>query len=541
MKSLQRGFTLLELLSALAIGAMMMVGVATLIDTSLDDTKAQQAGQYQEQVTTAASKYIADNYLALVALAEPARPATVTLDALRTGGYLAANFPNINSYGQTPCVLVLEPAANRLDALVVTEVGEPIPQRILPYAAANSGKGGGYIELSGGSLVGRGAFGTGVVSAANLGQFLGASCSGTAATAGHLASAIFFDGPGNVNTDYLYRNSVPGHPELNRMRTPLQIRMAADVVEGSSNDALCISTDNTTWGRFVVNSNGVILSCQAGTWKRPPNLYWRDPVTSFSALPTTDNMIGDVRVATDKGRAFTWNGSAWAALAVDENGVLKTDFVQLEKTVIRGEPCNPDGLVAKNADGLVLSCQSGKWDTQSTTELGYTETSCQKIRKSVVGIEPDDTVCPAVFPQGAIVYNPAYDTYYATISREVSTTKNGLISVSSWSIFSRGIVNDEENATGQSDLKVTIKDKATGQVLASSVAKTPALTNSAMGINVPLSKAVPKGTYIVEVMTAYSLFDGASKTFNRSNFRLFNGSILEETPLMTGWTIDVYY
>lgn len=48
-----RGFALIEMLGALAIAALLLAGIAAMMDSSLDDVRAQQAAQYQAQVTAA--------------------------------------------------------------------------------------------------------------------------------------------------------------------------------------------------------------------------------------------------------------------------------------------------------------------------------------------------------------------------------------------------------------------------------------------------------------------------------------------------------
>lgn len=403
MKNVQRGFTMIEVLSALAIGAMMMIGLSALIDNSLEDTKAEQAAHYQSQVGAAAGKYISERYLELVGATTPADPVPISLAALRADGYLPAGFQDTNAWGQTPCVLVLRrtitkpdgSTAEHLDALIVTEGGTPIPDRIAPFVAANAGQGGGHLVTEAGNLVARGAFGATVVTGAALGNFLKTSCTGTIAGTGHLASTLFYDGPGRLTTDFLYRDAVPNQPELNRMTTPLQILLAVDAVENSTTDPLCAAGDVNSQGRFVVNRNGVILTCQAGKWKRPPTLHWREPVISHAALlalPAADNQSGDVRMVQDLGRAFTWkvpgptNASGdWVALAVDQNGnmtvenTLTTKKVVLNETVSKDTACSPNGSLSRDASGMVLTCKSGLWrsllDTRITSSSLFLSTT----------------------------------------------------------------------------------------------------------------------------------------------------------------------
>jgi prepilin-type N-terminal cleavage/methylation domain-containing protein len=365
MNTLNRGFTLVEMLAALAIGVMLMAGVASLINDSLEDTKGQQAALHQSQVTAAAMKYINAHYNDVLSAASATTPATITVDMLRTTDFLSDNFSTTNAYGQTPCVLVLETTAGRLDALVVTEGGTSIPSKNIAYVAAQAGQGGGYIR-SGGALnppVAQGAFNAWSVPATN---FTSTNCSGTAAGADHLASALFFDGPGS-SSDYLYRNSVPGHPELNAMTTPLNMRAVATL---DTSDSLCVVGDANTYGRIAADATGAVLSCQSGVWKRQGSGFWKDPVNSFTelaALPLTGNQRGDVRLTKDFGRAYSWNGSDWIALAVDNNGNLtvpgtvKTNKLQLNEVVTQWSACPTNGELARDSNGVPMLCRSGQW------------------------------------------------------------------------------------------------------------------------------------------------------------------------------------
>lgn len=367
------GFTLIEMLGALAVGTMMVIGLMALIDDTIDDSKGQQAALYQSQVARAAARYVKANYGALTASATATTPTVVTLAQLKAANLLGSAFNGVNAYGQAPCVLVLQPQAGRLDTLVVTEGGVEIPPKDGAFVAANAGEGGGFIPVPAGGqpLAAQGAFRSWSLPIA---PYVSRNCSGIAASPGRLASALFFDGPGNLSFDYLYRGAVPGHPELNRMSTPLH--MTAVVVEDAS-DALCVAADATTWGRIAVDASGRVMSCTAGTWRPSGSAYWKDPVATYATLPATGNQTGDVRLVRGLGRAFSWNGTGWIALAVDQNGNLSvpgtttTGTLALATVATKGAACAPVGAMVRDAEGLPLHCQDGAWrsllDTRITT------------------------------------------------------------------------------------------------------------------------------------------------------------------------------
>jgi prepilin-type N-terminal cleavage/methylation domain-containing protein len=539
MNHLQRGFTLIETLAALAVAAMMMAGLMALINSSIDDTKGQQAALYQSQVAKAAVKYIDANYASLTGSATATTPAVVDLAVLKSASLVSANLSATNAYGQAPCVLVLQPSAGRLEALVVTEGGQPIAIKDAAYVAANAGDGGGYITTATPAQA-QGAFGSWSVP---LASYVSRNCSGTPAATGRLASALFFNGPGNLALDFVYRNAVPGHPELNRMNTPLH--MAAQVVENTS-DSLCIVGDATTQGRIAADATGRVLSCQAGVWKPSGSSFWKDPVATFAALPQLGNTVGDVRTVTSLSRGFTWNGTGWVALAVDENGnmhlpgTLDADYLQVNRTETVGAACSPSGLIAKNAQGLLLSCQNGAWASQAQSELAYTENGDVVIMSSAFRTYPGGTV----FYTGPFTYDAADDWTYTDIARPVTPTKDGLLIVNASAVMDRELVTDP-TVKGQVQIVLTIVNSDNGLVVASTKAMSPIFTNDTVAVSATLSKAVPKNTngYAVHIQTNWSTYRGSQALafYNRSNYKDAFGKTVEQTPLETTWTLDLTY
>jgi hypothetical protein len=367
-KHAQRGITLIEVLGVLAITIVLTLGLNTLIDISLDDVKAQQTGLHQDQAVDAARKYITANYNTLVAATSGGATGTITVAQLKTAGFLSSEFSVTNVFGQTPCVLVRQPASGKLDALVATYGGRAIPERDLRMAAMHAGQGGGYISTQAPGTA-RGTAWAMVTTA-----FRNVPCSGTtvltgAATndGGHLVSALFYDGPDQLSTDFMRRSAVAGQPALNQMNAPIHLKPGtkAQAIEEDATDPRCATTSDT--GKIAVSASGRLLTCQSGVWKSQGSGTWRDPVSSYADLPASGNNVGDVRMVTALGRGFTWTGSAWAPLAADQNnnlvvsGTTTAGSVKLGKTVVRNTACSENGTIARDADGMTLSCQSGKW------------------------------------------------------------------------------------------------------------------------------------------------------------------------------------
>jgi len=537
-----RGFTLLEMLAALAVGAVLTVGLVQLVLASMEDSKGQQAAQHQQRVAAAAGKYVAANHAALAAAATATTPAKVTVAELQAGGFLPASHAPANAYGQTPCLLVLQPAPGKLEALLVTEGGPaPIAEKELAFVAANAGPGGGYITVAKPPAA-QGAFGSWLVPAAELAHYLSASCSGTPAASGQLATALFYESA--ATGDFVYRTSVPGHPELNRMTTPLH--MAAVAVEGDAADPRCVAADASTYGRIAVDAAGRVLSCQAGTWKGQGSGFWKDPVAAFADLPALDNTGGDVRMVTSLSRAFTWDGAAWKALAVDENGNFSVPgisggkYLQVTSTETAGAVCTPDGLISKNSAGLILTCQSGKWSTPSSAELAYTETGGSVVMKSNFLAYPAGTV----FYAGPFVYDAPEDTVAAVIERDLLPAKDGQIISNVNADMNVGTTTSPTDSV-QFTLIVEVVNRDTGAVIATNKAMSPKVVNDQAALAVTLSKAVPKNVsgYRFRMTVLWTTFKGsfAGNFYNRANYVNAAGAVTEMTPLQLNWSIDLTY
>ncbi|MEN3291424.1 MAG: hypothetical protein V7642_677 [Burkholderiales bacterium] len=324
MKHTQRGMTLLEILAAIAVGALLFAGLTDMINVSLEDARGQQAAHHQAQVVNAAQKYIAANYQSLVAGSASA-PVPVTVTKLKTDGFLSSSFADTNSYNQSTCVLVRQPSLEKLDALVVTQGGQMIPDRSIAAVAMMAGQGAGYIT----------SVNTGVARGASwrlndTTPYRSVPCSGGGAPVltggvadgGHLVSSLFYDGPGQLRTDFLYRDPVPGRPELNGMNTPLRMASGALVTAGTPCGAeVALAVESNTRSVLVCGQNGVWTN--ASTWK--------DPVASHAALNATPGRAGDVRVALGTKRAYAYTdvndgswgpvtNTNWVPLALDANG-----------------------------------------------------------------------------------------------------------------------------------------------------------------------------------------------------------------------------
>jgi prepilin-type N-terminal cleavage/methylation domain-containing protein len=532
----ERGFTMVELLAALALTALMVAGVTTMINSSMEDTRAQQAALYQSKLAGAAEQLIQQNYQALLAQATSTAPVVVKLNGApyQLSTYLPAATGAQNAYGQSPCLLVYSNAAgNALQALLVTEGGQTIADPQLGYIAANAGTGGGSIQaMSKTAGAAQGAYGSWSVSAPNP---AGASCSGVKTGVGHLANLVFSNGTQQQNADFLYRVGVPGNPAANTMQVPIVLAAQTDY-------AACGQL-----GAIAADSFGNVLNCD-GVWEPQASYHWRGPVANAAALtglplPRT----GDVAITLATDRAYTFNGSKWQALAVDEQGNLA-----LGNTAVAGNSCSDAAASAPPATtpvttdktGRVLSCVNGKWQTQSEIDLVSSTTGCMMLMATPGA--GDYTTCsgpPGSNYQAApFAYNSANGTYSYAYQTSVTLEKPGIIVASTWAHLNDGTCPGRSAAAmAQISQDVDVLD-SNNNTIAHIESQSPTLNNDSGGINNSLTQAGNPGTYKVVVTTNWATYTPDTiPTPWQSSFCGVSNQYIPNTPIAAGWSINSYY
>ncbi len=252
----QQGFTLLEALMGAFILAATIAFAAPFGQRYLDDRVDQAAASYHKTILDVSKRYMKDNFAAIIAGSSASSPFVLNVTTLKAGNYLPSSWGPVNAYNQTPCVLILQPAPNRLQAVAVTEGGRTMERMRLVRAANLLGAEGGLIDPDiAAPLTAKGSFGSFTI---DLTNYVTKSCSGTAATAGHLAAAMLFDGS-QVLADFLYRNEVPGYPQANTMNTAINMNgnniNAVNTVNASTVNA---TTGNITTVTSAITNTGIL-------------------------------------------------------------------------------------------------------------------------------------------------------------------------------------------------------------------------------------------------------------------------------------------
>jgi Tfp pilus assembly protein PilV len=391
----QAGISLLEVILSLTLMGASVAGVNSLVQSYTAETNNAQVADQLRRTSDAYTGYIKDNYSTLLGLATDTEPVRISVDDLVSEGYLPTNSASTNIYKQSLCALVRN-VNGSLQGLLITEDGDAINQADLGSIANKVGSRAGAIleknengnastEITG---VNKGwrqpiADHHNRNHRAPKGGNASKRCNGqpgkVQVTAGHLAVALWFENA-FTQSSAMYRDAVPGSPQLNQMNTPLVLNAPQTV------GAAC-----TTPGAIANNGNGALLNCTGGAWQRTANsLYWSDPVNTKSALPTCNAASkGAVRVVTELAYAathpsvYTCNGSTWGAVGKDVNGNLfvpggmEAGSLTLRSVVTADSWCYEDqmGGVAVSASGELLVCQKRYTNNQNTWAWNWTNTN----------------------------------------------------------------------------------------------------------------------------------------------------------------------
>jgi hypothetical protein len=569
----QRGATLVEALGVLFIAALMFLGLSMLINTSMQNIRDQQVARYQAQLATAATQLVQANYQELASEAAAKSPVVVPLkvqgSGLQLASFLPASIQDKNAYGQSPCLLVTA-SSTGIDALLVTEGGQTIPDLELGYIAANAGKGGGSIPskiASGAANNGAayGAYGAWIIGAPNPTD---AKCGTNSTGAGHLVSEVYTSAIVNQNPDFLYRSRVPGYPEANAVHAPIYLNDTNQHVNETSDDDCKASVPNSI-GKITTDASGRVLACVSpGYWEYAGSDYWRDPVaTDADRYDLKNKKVGDVVLVLSTGIPWRYVGTGgdngWHPLVVDNNGnliigdaLIAASRLDLTATNKIGDGCPDDskliasaGQISMDSAGDVLSCQNGTWQNQSQISPGGSDQGCYIIM-GTDGAQ-DYPECKfrytGTYPSGD--GNPAYDSgtgsYSFTIRRTVNLSKPGIISAAVWAhMYDEQCVGGKIVGTnrGQVAQYVSIYDNDTNTLIGRNQAQSATLVNDAAGINVNLlqSASPNKKGYDVVLETDWANYDGIQTPYTTS-YCGPKGNVVLTSPVVSGWTINSFY
>lgn len=429
----QKGFTLLETTMVMLVVFVGIVSGFWIATNKMKDARAVILADQMMVLDGALGTYRTKNYAALTSavpvIAGFVDPMQPTPAELKTAGFLNAGFSDTTIYG-----------SNYVPVLAKTPSGCVAPDCDIKSLVLISAP----ILLTGtatpdlrtlGVIAGRIGGNAGVSYTA--GTLEGADGGWTETNPLNLAGLVAIQGGYNTQgfTEFYRRDGA--------LPLTASLAMGGNTISGLQSKV--VGAACTSAGEVAQDASGALLSCQGGTWQPQGSGYWKDPVGTFAALPACNAAAAwQTRVVQTPTvgagpRAYTCNGASWIALAVDNSGNLNvpaivtagtsvnapvfydsnntsyyvdpastsvlnnvqsgntaiggassttatgtiaTGAVEVKLRVTEGTACSPNGKVAVDSTGLLLSCQSGVWAKASGTSsavdptTGYTSGFC---------------------------------------------------------------------------------------------------------------------------------------------------------------------
>ncbi|HFL4114100.1 TPA: shufflon system plasmid conjugative transfer pilus tip adhesin PilV, partial [Escherichia coli] len=320
-----KGFILLEILAGLIVIGIATPMIYSEIEDWLNEQLYQSAALHADEYNNAIKNYVADKTSSLSSK-------TITVNELIQQGYLNNGFSR-SPFGHSYITGIRKNnLSGRLEALTCTTGGQDIKEDGLRRIAGQINGLGGFM-LQNNSVTG--AFGGWT----DLGSNYQITCN-----KGHIAMRMA--GKDLEESDRLYRYSVQGRPDLNRMHTGIDMNnnSITNINEASGKNARF--SGDVTSNRWL-HPNGGGFTMTDSQWIRAVN---NKGITTEGELKGGKVSGGTVR---SEGRLSTG------------------EYLQLEKTATAGTSCSPDGLVGRDSKGAILSCQSGVWRTIGAPDGSY--------------------------------------------------------------------------------------------------------------------------------------------------------------------------
>jgi hypothetical protein len=347
--------SLFAVIAATVISLLGAGGFLVWSHQAVENVQNAVMASVQSVFNKGAAQYVSDFASTIQASSTATSPVTVTVAILQAAGaYLPPGFTGSNPYKQTWQLQVLQPLPGQLQAITMSTGGIAIsdPKQLVAIAGQVGGAEGGFVPYAGqfgSTMTTANAYGTyGAWGPVSLASYANPG-------SGHLVSLLSFASATNASGNgYLYRVTVPGHPELNDMQTQTDLGMTgtdgtahnitgANVISGQSLAAL---SDGTEAVPSVTMANGKIIG-------------WND-VAAGGVLGLVGTNGEYVFLESNNG-TFTLVNSAFSGplFTVDQSGnVVAQGMIQPGNVATPRGSCTGTGI-AGDADGsgTMFSCQ----------------------------------------------------------------------------------------------------------------------------------------------------------------------------------------
>lgn len=351
MKKHDRGWANLDVALALIVVMAMTVFGLTKYKDWQQEKNWQVEASHISTYAAAARGYVGRNYATLLSATSTTAPTVITTAMLKNTGFLPSGFTETNSQGQRLNTYLVRNGQNTelLQGMVVSSGGSVYPDKALRLISRDIKTGfGGYID--------DGKTATGAL---RTWKILLSSYGATSGN-GHIAVLLSTDelSGAQEDNDRLYRFQVNGRPDLNKMHT------AIDMGGNNLNSVGTINGQTGTFSGNVSGSNGIFTSNVSGA------------NGSFTQNITAGAQVKGATVRADSdisaGRNITATNEVSGATVKATGNLSAGGVLQLDRINVAGIACYPNGQISRDANGGVLSCQSGAWRSPSPSDGIYT-------------------------------------------------------------------------------------------------------------------------------------------------------------------------
>ncbi|MEG9963481.1 MULTISPECIES: shufflon system plasmid conjugative transfer pilus tip adhesin PilV [Enterobacteriaceae] len=380
MKKHDRGWANLDVALALIVVMAMTVFGLTKYKDWQQEKNWQVEASHISTYAAAARGYVGRNYATLLSATSTTAPTVITTTMLKNTGFLPSGFTETNSQGQRLNTYLVRNGQNTelLQGMVVTSGGSVYPDKALRLISRDITTGfGGYID--------DGKTATGALRTWKI--LL--SSYGTTSGNGHIAVLLSTDelSGAQEDNDRLYRFQVNGRPDLNKMHT------AIDMGGNNLNSVGTINGQTGTFSGNVSGSNGIFTSNVSGA------------NGSFTQNITAGAQVKGATVRADSdisaGRNIAATNEVSGATVKATGNLSAGGVLQLDRINVAGISCYPNGQISRDANGGILSCQSGVWRGAGKIN----NSACQWIVSPDAWVNPGQrqfyktALCPVGFVQ----------------------------------------------------------------------------------------------------------------------------------------------
>ncbi|QDX30973.1 shufflon system plasmid conjugative transfer pilus tip adhesin PilV [Dickeya poaceiphila] len=346
-KTPDRGWAIMSTGVSLIILVIVAIWGTTRWNDYLQQREWQVVAAQTSRFTVAVKSYAARYYDTLLNSATTTAPVVITPAMLKSTGFLEAGFSDTNSSGHTYRAAFIRNATNtsQLQALVFTQGGVGLPFLALRQIAIDITNGlGGYIW--------DGANATGAMNSWSVPL----SSFGVSTTNGHIVALLTTDelGAARNENDRLYRFSVTGKPDLNKMHTDIDM---------GGNNLNNVNAVNAQTGNFSANvaaggavTAGENITTTNGWFVSRGNSGWLNETHNGGFYMSDDDWVRSVNDKSIYTGGQVLGGSVRANGRLSAGGVLKLDEINTP-----GAVCPENGTISRDYSGGVLSCQNGVW------------------------------------------------------------------------------------------------------------------------------------------------------------------------------------